>query len=115
MLPEALGLELESLSTLQRKLLIELIQRRHPQYWSKITSHRNSWQSQRETLEEFIQNHRVEILNALAGAGLNNNGWKPRGDAERTSTLEHYREPCNGRRIADRVGKAVGVKLVGGL
>lgn len=125
MLPKALGFKLESLSTLQRRLLTELIQRRHPQYWSKFVSHKCSWQIQRETLEEFIQNHQVEIPNELARADLNNNDWKLRGSAKCTSMPEHYRKPWNGKRTApnhvkirlsaDRAGKSEGVKLVGRL
>jgi len=76
MLHESLNFGLESLSTLQRRLLMKLIQRRHPQYWSKISGQKYSWQIQREALEEFIQNHRAEILSELARAGLNDNGWK---------------------------------------
>jgi len=76
MLSEALGLELEGLSTLQRKLLLELLHRRHPQYWSKFTSPDCSWQSQKETLEMFLQNHQTELVKELAKAGLEGNGWK---------------------------------------
>jgi hypothetical protein len=70
MLSETLDLELEDLSTLQRKLLIEFLQRRYPQYWSKLTSHVYSWQSQKESLEEFIQDHSRELVRELADASL---------------------------------------------
>jgi hypothetical protein len=76
MLSEALVLELEGLSTLQRKLLIELLQRRYPQFWSSFTDHKNSWQRHKETLEEFLQNHQIELVKEFAKAGLSNNGWK---------------------------------------
>lgn len=76
MLSKALGLELEGLSTLQRKLLLELLQRRYPQFWSSFTDHKNSWQSRKESLEEFIQSHRTELVEEFAKASLNNNGWK---------------------------------------
>ncbi len=123
MLPEALGFKLESLSTLQRRLLTELIQRRHPQYWSKFVSQKCSWQIRRENLEEFIQNNRAEILSELARADLNNNDWKLQRSAKCASMPEHYRKPWNGKRTApnhvkvrqraDGAGKAEGVKLVG--
>jgi ubiquinone/menaquinone biosynthesis C-methylase UbiE len=76
MLSEALVLELEGLSTLQRKLLIELLQRRYPQFWSSFTDHKNSWQRRKETLEEFLQNHQIELVKEFAKAGFSNNGWK---------------------------------------
>jgi hypothetical protein len=76
MLSEALGLELEDLSTLQRKLLIELMQRKHPRCWVKFASPKYGWQSQRQSLEEFVQNHQTELAEELAKAGLRNNGWK---------------------------------------
>jgi len=76
MLSEALGLNLEGLSTLQRKLLVELLHRRHPQYWSKFASLKCSWQSQKETLKEFLQNHQTELVKELAKAGLEFNDWK---------------------------------------
>jgi hypothetical protein len=72
MLSEALDFELGDLSTLQRKLLIEFLQRRHPQYWSKFTSHVYSWQSQKKSLEEFIQNHSRELVWELAETPLKN-------------------------------------------
>lgn len=76
MLSEALDLELGSLSTLQRKLLLELLQRRYPQFWSSFANHKNSWQSRKESLEEFIQNHKDELVKEFAKAGLGNNGYK---------------------------------------
>jgi hypothetical protein len=72
MLSETLDFELEDLSTLQRKLLIEFLQRRYPQYWSKFASHVYSWQSQKESLEEFIQNHSRELVWELADSSLEN-------------------------------------------
>jgi hypothetical protein len=70
MLSEALGLELGGLSTLQRKLLLELVQRRYPQFWSNFTSHKYSWQRQKESLEEFMQNHQIELVKEFAKAGF---------------------------------------------
>ncbi len=77
MLSEALGLELEGLSVLQRKLLIELMHR-HPHFWSRFISPRFGWQSQKEALEEFLQNHQAELVEEFAKAGLHGNGWKTR-------------------------------------
>jgi hypothetical protein len=70
MLSETLDLELEDLSTLQRKLLIRFLQRRYPQYWSKFTSRVYSWQSRRESLEEFKQNHSQGLVGELAETPL---------------------------------------------
>jgi len=76
MLSKALNLELEDLSVLQRKLLLELVHRKHPHYWSKITGHEYSWQSRKEALEEFLQNHQTELVEEFAKSGLHGNGWK---------------------------------------
>jgi hypothetical protein len=75
MLPLALGLELDGLSVLQRKLLLEVLHR-HPHYWSKFLSSKYGWQSQKETLEEFLLNHQTELVKEFAKAGLHGNGWK---------------------------------------
>jgi hypothetical protein len=75
MLPLALGLELDDLSVLQRKLLLEVLHR-HPHYWSKFLSPKYGWQSQKETLELFLQNHGTELVKEFAKAGLHGNGWK---------------------------------------
>jgi hypothetical protein len=79
MLSEALSLELEGLSTLQRKLLVELLQRSYPHFWSRFTNPKYSWQSQKESLEEFIQIHSFQLVKEFAKAGLHNNGWKTAG------------------------------------
>jgi len=63
------SLKLEGLSTLQRKLLIELMQKRHPQYWSMFRKPFN-WRFQKETLEKFIHNHYGEFAKELAKSGL---------------------------------------------
>ena len=76
MLPVALGLELDGLSTLQRKLLVELLQKRYPHYWSRFISPRYGWQSRKEALEEFLQNHGTELVREFAKAGLHGNGRK---------------------------------------
>ncbi|MEM2767206.1 MAG: hypothetical protein QXQ47_02690 [Candidatus Bathyarchaeia archaeon] len=74
MLPEALNLELESLSVLQRKFLLELLHR-HPHYWSKFASHERSWQGSKEALEEFLQNHQAELFRKFAEKSLHGNAW----------------------------------------
>jgi len=76
MLPVALGLELDGLSVLQRKLLLEVLQKRYPHYWSRFASPKYGWQSQKETLEEFLQNHGTELVKEFAKAGLHGNGLK---------------------------------------
>ena len=75
MLPLALGLELDGLSGLQRKLLLEVLHR-YPHYWSRFASSKYGWQSRKETLEEFLQNHQTELVKEFAKAGLHGNGWK---------------------------------------
>jgi hypothetical protein len=69
-------LELNDLTALQRKLLVDLVRRNHTRFWSHFTSDKYSWQRQKESLEEFIQNHSYEFVKELAKAGLHNNGWK---------------------------------------
>ena len=76
MLPVALGLELDGLSVLQRKLLLEVLQKRYPHYWSRFASPRYGWLSQKENLEEFLQSHQTELVKEFAKAGLHGNGWK---------------------------------------
>jgi len=75
MLPLALGLELDGLSVLQRKLLLEVLHR-YPHYWSRFASSKYGWQSRKETLELFLQNHGTELVKEFAKAGLHGNGWK---------------------------------------
>ncbi|MEM3554165.1 MAG: hypothetical protein QW658_04320 [Candidatus Bathyarchaeia archaeon] len=67
------------MSVLQRKLLLELLHRRYPQYWGKFTSHEYSWQSRKEALEEFLQNHQIELVEEFAKVGLHGDGWKTAG------------------------------------
>jgi hypothetical protein len=76
MLSDGLGLGLEGLSTLQRKLLLELLQRRHPQFWRRFTSQKYNWQSHKESLEEFLQSHSYGLAEELAKSSLSHNGWK---------------------------------------
>ena len=76
MLSEALGMELVGLSVLQRKVLLEVLQKRYPHYWSRFASPRCGWQSRKEALEMFLQNHGTELVKEFAKAGLHGNGWK---------------------------------------
>jgi hypothetical protein len=69
MFRQNLSLKLEGLSTLQRKLLIELMQKSYPQYWSMFRKPIN-WTFQKENLEKFIHNHYGEFARELARAGL---------------------------------------------
>ena len=66
-------MKLEGLSTLQRKLLIELMQKSYPQYWSMFRKPID-WTFQKENLEKFIHNHygefARELARELAKAGL---------------------------------------------
>jgi hypothetical protein len=76
MLPLALGLELDGLSVLQRKLLLEVLQKRYPHYWSRFASPKYGWQNRKETLELFLQSHQTELVKEFVKAGLHGNGWK---------------------------------------
>lgn len=76
MLSEGLGLKLDGLSTLQRRFLLELLRWRYPQFWSRFTCQKYSWQCQRESLEEFMQNHGYELAVELAKSGLGGDGLK---------------------------------------
>jgi hypothetical protein len=76
-LSENLDLRLKQLSTMQRRLIIETLQR-HPQYWSKFNERFHHWKTRREILEEFMQTHMPEIVKAFAEAGLNS-GFKAGG------------------------------------
>jgi hypothetical protein len=77
MLSEALSLELEGLSTLQRKLLVDLMRRKHPQFWSHFTSNEYGWVGAKKSLEGFLQNYSPEFLQELKRFGFN--GWEEKG------------------------------------
>lgn len=64
-------LDLEGLSALQRKLLIDLIRRGHPQLWSRFKSHAYSWNTTKEHLNQFINLHPSEFFEELKKAGFN--------------------------------------------
>jgi hypothetical protein len=76
MLHVALGLELDGLSVLQRKLLLEVLQKRYPHYWSRFASPKYGWQSRKETLELLLQSHQTELVKEFVKAGLHGNDWK---------------------------------------
>jgi len=76
LLSEDLGLKLDGLSTLQRRFLLELLRWRYPQFWSRFTCQKYSWQCQRESLEEFLQSHQTGLVKEFDKAGLHGNGWK---------------------------------------
>jgi hypothetical protein len=71
MLSQQLNLKLNSLTTLQRKLLTDLMRRGHPQFWSHFRSHLYEWETAKKNLELFLQNHSSEFLEALKKAGFN--------------------------------------------
>lgn len=62
-------MRLESLSTLQRKLILELL-KGDPNYWGRLKSQFYSWKAQREMIEEFIRKHALEVYKLFAGEGL---------------------------------------------
>jgi len=45
---------LEGLSALQRKLLIDLIRRKHPQFWSRFRCNGYGWNNAKKQLNQFI-------------------------------------------------------------
>jgi len=71
MLFQQLNLELNSLTTLQRKLLIDLVHKGYPQLWSRFTSHLHDWVIAKKNLEVFLQNHPSEFLEELSKSGFN--------------------------------------------
>jgi len=71
MLSQQLNLKLNSLTTLQRKLLIDLVRKGYPQFWSCFTSHLYDWVITKKNLEVFLQNHPSEFLEELSKSGFN--------------------------------------------
>jgi hypothetical protein len=74
MLSEELSLELEGLTALQRKLLVDLV-RTHPQFWSRFRSDEYGWAGAKKSLEGFLQNHSSEFLKELKRFGFS---WEER-------------------------------------
>jgi len=71
MLSEELNFELDCLTTLQRKLLVDLMRRNHPHFWSRFISHLYDWEITKKNLEDFLQNHSSEFLEELRKPGFN--------------------------------------------
>lgn len=71
MLSEKLNLELNSLTTLQRKLLTDLIRKKHPYFWSHFRSHLYDWENAKKNLRVFLKNHSSEFLEELKKSGFN--------------------------------------------
>jgi hypothetical protein len=74
--------ELDSLTPLQRKLLVDLVRRNHPQFWSCFRSHFYGWEDAKINLEVFLQNHSLEFIEELVKAGFDGGDLKihRRGD-----------------------------------
>jgi len=64
------SLELDGLTPLQRKLLVDLVRGRHRQFWSRFTSHVNGWEHAKKNLEDFLQNHSSGFLEELRKSGF---------------------------------------------
>ena len=62
--------ELDSLTPLQRKLLVDLVRRNHPQFWSCFRSHFYCWEIVRRNLEVFLENHSSEFIEQLRKSGF---------------------------------------------
>jgi len=71
MLSQQLNLKLNNLTTLQRKLLVDLVRKGYPQFWSRFTSHLYDWVITKKNLEVFLQNHPSEFLKELNKSGFN--------------------------------------------
>jgi hypothetical protein len=71
MLSERLDLELDCLTTLQRKLLVDLVRRSRPQFWSRFRRHFYGWEDAKKNLEVFLENHSLEFLKELKKFGFN--------------------------------------------
>ena len=57
--------ELDGLTPLQRKLLVDLVRRSHPQFWSSFRSHFYGWEPAKINLEMFLENHSLEFIEEL--------------------------------------------------
>jgi len=63
--------ELDGLTPLQRKLLVDLVRRNHPQFWSRFRSHFYGWEHAKINLEMFLENHSLELIEELRKPGFN--------------------------------------------
>ena len=68
--------ELGSLTPLQRKLLVDLVRRSHPQFWSRFRSHFYGWEHAKINLEVFLQSHSLEFIEELVNAGFDGGDLK---------------------------------------
>jgi hypothetical protein len=75
---EELSLELDGLSTLQRKLLVDLVRRNHPQFWSLFRSHFYGWKYTKKNLDVFLQDHSLEFVEELVNTGFGGGNLKIR-------------------------------------
>jgi hypothetical protein len=75
-LHEELSFELDGLTPLQRKLLVDLLRRSHPNFWSSFRSHVYGWEYARQSLEAFLQNHSLEFIEELVKAGFDGDDLK---------------------------------------
>ncbi|MEM3578450.1 MAG: hypothetical protein QXX51_08435 [Candidatus Bathyarchaeia archaeon] len=64
-------MKLDGLTTLQRKLLTDLMRKRHPHFWSHFESHVYDWEAAKKNFELFLQNHSSEFLRELKKSGFN--------------------------------------------
>jgi len=71
MLSKKLNLEMDSLTTLQRKLLTDLMRKRHSNFWNHLKTHIYNWETANKNLRVFLQNHFSEFLEELKKAGFN--------------------------------------------
>ncbi len=67
--------KLEGLSVLERKLLVDLIRRKHPSFWDTFKSNAYVWNAAKENLKRFIKLHHSEFTRELREAGFNGNGF----------------------------------------
>lgn len=67
--------ELDGLTPLQRKLLVDLVRRNHPQFWSRFKSHAYEWNTTKEHLNGFISLHAFEFFEELRKTGFNHDGF----------------------------------------
>jgi hypothetical protein len=88
MLSEELSLELDGLTALQRKLLVDLV-RCHPQFWSRFRSDEYGWAGAKKSLEGFLQNHSSEFLKELKRFGFSWEECKCLGSTAETHGTEN--------------------------
>jgi len=75
-------LNLESLTALQRKLIIDLIRQKHPHFWSEIRSNTYYWGAAKKQLEQFIKVHQSELIAELRKTSFNHDDFSRKGEQE---------------------------------